>query len=188
MTERTHRVRNALTSGERTFTLTDDALCWTEVGRPKGRLAYADIRAIQLISYASPIGTALQCTLRSKAGGKVKLRSAHYRGLGDFEDRTKTYAPLVQALAGRIDAANPDATFIAGSTGLWILWLVVGLIWVGVIAFLSLALFATSLLGTLAVALGFGAICLPLIWHEVAGGGAKTFDPHAPPGALLGDT
>ena len=187
MTELIHSVRNSLASGERTFRLSNDALCWTEFGRAQRCLAYADIRAMQLVSYASPIGRALQCMLRSKAGGKIKLRSAHYRGLGDFEDRTNTYGPFIRALAGRIGAANPDATFIAGSTGLWILWLVVGLIWVGVVGLLSLALFETSLLGTLAIALGFGAVFPPLIWREVRSGGAKTFDPHTPPGTLLGE-
>ena len=188
MTERTHRVRNGLTSGDRTFRLAGDALCWTEPGKPEGRLAFADIGTMQLISYASPIGRALQCTLKSKAGGKVRIRSAHYLSLGDFEDRTETYAPFVRNLAGKIDAANPDAAFVAGSTGFWILWLVVGFIWVGVVALLALAFFDLPLLGALTSALVLGAVCLPLIWREVRGGGARPFDPKSPPAALLGET
>jgi len=141
---------------------------------------------MQLISYASPIGLALQCTLLSRSGDKIKLRSAHYRGLGDFEDRTATYAPFVRALAAQVATSAPDAKFIAGSTGLWILWLIVGLIWLGVLALFSLSLFEWSLLGGLAMALGLGAICLPLIWRGVREGGARTFDPKAPPAALIG--
>lgn len=161
-------------------------MCWTEPGRPGRCLAYADIREMQLISYASPIGQALQCMLRSRSGEKVKLRSAHYRGLGDFEDRAATYVPFVRALAAQIAAAAPEATFVAGSTGLWILWLAVGLIWLSVLAIFSLAIFDLPLLESLAVALGLGAVCVPLIWHEVSKGGARTFDPKAPHAALLG--
>ena len=160
MTEWAHSVRNGIVSGERTYRLAQDALCWTETGRSDGRLAYADARLMQLISYASPIGRALQCKVTSTAGDKVLLRSAHYLSLGAFEDRTDSYGPLVRELAKRIHKANPGAAFVAGSTGLWLVWLVVGLLWVGAIALLAAALFETvfdaPLLGSFAVALGVG--------------------------------
>lgn len=190
MTEWAHSVRNGIVSGERTYRLAQDALCWTETGRSDGRLAYADARAMQMISYASPIGRALQCKVTSTAGDKVLLRSAHCLSLGAFEDRTDSYGPLVRELAKRIHKANPGAAFVAGSTGLWIVWLVVGLLWVGAIALLAAALFETvfdaPLLGSFAVALGVCAVCLPLIWREVRSGGSKRFDPLAPPDGLLG--
>lgn len=190
MTEWAHRVRNSMFGAERTYRLTPEALCWTETGKSDGRLAYADARAMQLISYASPIGRALQCKVTSAAGDRALLRSAHYLSLGAFEDRTDSYGPFVRELARRIHKTNPGATFVAGSTGLWILWLAVGLLWVGVIALLAAALFETvfdaPLLGSFAVALGVCAVCLPLIWREVRSGGSTRFDPLAPPEALLG--
>lgn len=190
MTEWTHRVRNSLIDGERTYRLTPDALCWTETGRSDGRLAYADARSMQLISYVSPIGRALQCKVRGATGEKALLRSAHYRKLGNFEDRTDSYGPFARELAKRIYEANPKAAFIAGSTGLWLMWLTVGVIWVGAVALIAAALFEAMfdapLLASFAVALGVCAICLPLIWREVRSGGSRPFDPLAPPEALLG--
>lgn len=192
MTVRAYSVRNGIFGGERAYRLTPDALCWTESGTNDGRLAYADTRAMQLISYASPIGRALQCKLTSETGGRVLLRSAHYLSLGNFEDRTDSYRPFVCELTKRIDAANPKADFIAGSTGLWIMWIAVGLLWVGVIALLAAALFESifdaSLLGSFAVALGVCAACLPLLWREVRSGGRQRFDALAPPEELLGGT
>ena len=190
MTEWAYSVRNGIFGGDRAYRLSPDALCWTESGKDDGRLAYADTRAMQLVSYASPIGRALQCKVTSTADDKVLLRSAHYLSLGNFEDRTDSYRPFVHELAKRIDAGNPKAEFIAGSTGLWIMWLAVGLLWVGVIALLAAALFETifdaSLLASFAVALGVCVACVPLIWREVRSGGRQRFEALAPPEELLG--
>jgi hypothetical protein len=104
-------------------------------------MAYADMRDMRLIGYTSLIGEAFQCTLRARGGGNVKIRSAHYRSFGNFEDRTDTYAPFVRELANRIAAQVPGARFIAGSTALWIVWLVLGVLCAIVVGLLILSLF-----------------------------------------------
>jgi hypothetical protein len=186
MTVPAHSVRNSLADKERSFTLGDDALHWTDAGGGKGRMAYADVRDMRLIAYSSPIGEAFQCTLRGK-GGKVKLRSAHYASLNNFENRTATYAPFVRALAGRIAAAAPDAKFIAGSTGLWIVWLIIGVLCLGVAVLLIASLFeGLPPAGPWIAAIVVCAIAVPWMWRRVTEGGAKSFDPKAPPPALLG--
>ncbi|MEM9590578.1 MAG: hypothetical protein AAF967_04465 [Pseudomonadota bacterium] len=186
MTDGAYRVRNGIFGAERRYRLTRDALCWAESGRLDGRLTYADTRSLRLMSYASPIGRALQCTLKGKAGDKVIIRSAHYVDLDEFEDRSERYGPFVRELTTRIAKANPNAKFTAGSTLFWIAWLAIGAIWAVVLAFFSVALFETSLLAGLAIALSLGAICLPLIWHEVRQGGSRSFDPLNPPIELVG--
>ncbi|MDJ0513249.1 MAG: hypothetical protein QNJ62_07370 [Methyloceanibacter sp.] len=186
MTDGAYRVRNGIFGAERRYRLTRDALCWAESGRSDGRLAYADTRSMRLMSYASPIGRALQCTLKSKSGEKIIIRSAHYLDLGEFEDRSARYGPFVRELSARIGKASPNAQFTAGSTLFWIAWIVVAAIWAVVLALFSAALFDVSLLAGLTIALGLGAICLPLIWHEVRQGGSRGFDPLNPPGDLLG--
>jgi hypothetical protein len=189
MTMPAHNVRNSLIDKERTFTLGPDALHWRETQGSEGRIPYADVRDMRLIAYTSPIGESFQCALRGKSGGKVKLRSAHYRGLNDFEDRTATYAPFVKALAERVAAAAPDAKFIAGSTGLWIVWLTVGVLFLGVIVLLILSLFeGLPPAGPWIIALVVCLIAAPLMWRRLGEGGAKTFDPAAPPPALLGQS
>lgn len=124
--------------------------------KAKGAMPYADVRDMRLISYASPNGTCFQCALRGKSGDKVKLRSQHYVSLNNFDDRRQSYAPFVRELASRVAARSPEAAFIAGSTGLWIAAIVVC------------------------------AIAVPWMWRRITQGGAKHFDPKAPPPALLG--
>ncbi len=182
----THTVRNSLADKERIFALGPDELRWTEAGGA-GQFAYADIRDMRLIAYSSPIGETFQCTLRGRSGGKVKLRSAHYRSLNNFEDRTPTYAPFVTELARRIAAASPQAKFIAGSTALWIVWLIIGLLCLGVLLLLILSLFeGLPPAGAWVIALVVCIAAVPLIRHRIREGSAREFDPAAPPPELIG--
>ena len=97
MTEPTNTVRNSLAEKARTLTLGPDALHWSDASGGESHLAYKDVRDLRLIAFALPVGETFQCTLRGKKGDKVKLRSAHYQSLNNFEDRTATYAPPVGA-------------------------------------------------------------------------------------------
>jgi hypothetical protein len=180
-----HSVRNSLFGNERAFTLGEDALHWRDTAG-EGQMPYADVRDMRLIGYASPIGEALQCTVRARWHGKIKIRSAHYRGLGDFEDRSGTYGPFVAALAKRIAARAPEARFIAGSTALWIAWLVIGVLMAIVVGLLILSLFggAPAAQGIMAVAICLAAV--PLAIRRIRKDRARTFNPDAPPQALLG--
>lgn len=186
MTATAHSVRNSLADKERSFTLAPDALHWSDAGGER-RITYADVREMQLIANTSPLGEAYQCTVSANTGGKVKLRSVHYVSLNNFEDRRTTYAPLVQALAERIAAAAPEARFVAGSTGLWIVWLIVGLLCLGVFVLLILSLFeGLPAAGAWVIAIAVCVIAVPWMWRRVRDGAATTFDPKAPPPALLG--
>jgi hypothetical protein len=186
MTAPTHSVRNSLADKERRFTLGPDALHWSDAGG-EGRMPYADVHDMHLIAYTSPIGETYQCTVRANAGDKVKLRSAHYVSLNNFEDRGATYAPFVRALASRIPAAAPQAKFIAGSTALWMVWVIVGLLCLGVFVLLILSMFeGLPAAGPWIIAIVVCAIAAPSIWRRVREGAAKTFDPAAPPPAFLG--
>ena len=186
MTEPTHTVRNSLADKARTFMLGPDALRWSDASG-EGRLAYEDVRDMRLIAYASPIGETFQCTLRGRKGDKVKLRSAHYESLNNFEDRTATYAPFIRALAPRIATAAPDAKFIAGSTTLWIVWLVIGVLCLGVVLLLILSLFeGLPPIGAWVIAVGVCIASVPLAWRRMREGSAHSFDPAAPPPELIG--
>jgi hypothetical protein len=186
MTEPTHTVRNSVADKARTFTLGPDALHWSDTGG-EGQLAYKDVHDLRLIAYASPIGETFQCTLRGRNGDKVKLRSAHYRSLNDFEDRTATYTPFIRALTSHIAAAAPDAKFIAGSTALWIVWLIVGMLCFGVVLLLILSLFeGLPPVGAWVIAIAVCIASVPLAWRRIREGSAHSFDPLAPPPELIG--
>ena len=186
MTELSHTVRASLLANERSFQLGPDALIWKDNGT-EGRLAFADIVQIRLITYASYGGAQAQCTIRDVSGSKVLVRSHHYESLGKFENRSATYTAFVSELARRVNSSNPDANFIAGSRGLWFAWLVVLVLVAVVLVFLvSAALEGTPLLprvlGTLVPVLVSAAIA----WRMMRRNNQKTFDPINIPTALLG--
>lgn len=186
MNEPTHTVRNSLIDKARTFSLGADALHWSDAGG-EGQLAFKDVRDLRLIAYTSPIGETYQCTLRGRNGGKVKLRSAHYQSLNNFEDRTATYAPFIRALASRIATAAPDTKFIAGSTAIWIVWLILGVLCLGVVLLLILSLFdGLPPVGAWVIAIAVCIAALPLVWRRIREGSAHDFDPAAPPPELIG--
>ena len=188
MTTPTHSVRNSLADKERSFTLGPDALHWSDAGGG-GRMPYGNVRDVRLIAYTSPIGETYQCTLRANTGDKVKLRSAHCVSLNNFEDRGASYAPFVRALISRIAAAAPHAKFIASSTALWIVWLIVGLLGLGVFVLLILSMFeGLPAAGPWVVAIAVCVIAASWAWRRAREGAAKTFDPAAPPPALLGQS
>ncbi|HUU66307.1 MAG TPA: hypothetical protein VMW57_03370 [Methyloceanibacter sp.] len=187
MTEPTNTVRNSLAEKARTLTLGPDALHWSDASGGESHLAYKDVRDLRLIAFALPVGETFQCTLRGKKGDKVKLRSAHYQSLNNFEDRTATYAPFIRSLAPRIAAAAPDAKSIAGSTALWIVWLILGLLCLGVVLLLILSLFeGLPPVGAWVIAIGVCIASVPLAWRRIREGSAHSFDPAAPTPELIG--
>jgi len=183
----THTVRNSLIDRQRAWTIGPDALHWREARR-QGSIPYGDIRQVRLISYANTGGEQYQCVVTAAGRGRVKIRSHHYVSLGNFEDRTATYAPLIRDLLKRVAAASPGATFVAGSIGLLIVWMVVLLLFILGVATAVLAYF-DGLAGTWKFAITVGVLILsgPLIWRRLAAGAVRPFDPADPPPNLLGD-
>jgi hypothetical protein len=181
-------VRNSLIDKERAFSLGADALRWRDAAG-EGQMAYADVRDMRLIGYTALIGEAFQCTLRARGGGKVNIRSAHYRSLAiSRTERTPGYyTPLIRELAKRVAAQAQGARFIAGSTALWIVWLVLGVLSAIVVGLLILSLFEG--VPPAAPAIMAIAICLaavPIAVRRIRADPGWTFDPAKPPPELLG--
>ncbi|WP_141693810.1 hypothetical protein [Methyloligella halotolerans] len=181
-------MRNAIVDRERIWLLEPDALGWRDDKGRQGRMPYADIASLQLIDYASFDGRIYQCAVQRRSGSGVKIRSHSYVSLGRFEDRLATYAPFIRELAGRVADANPEAEFIAGSTGLWIVWTVVGLLAIVMLGFFfaSFGAGGPSVNGTIMVVVIL-LVGGPIIWRQLKYGKAKSFDPRAVPPELIGD-
>ncbi|GHA30340.1 hypothetical protein GCM10007989_27600 [Devosia pacifica] len=181
-----YQARNGLTDKEARYTLTPTGIDW-QAGEKSGSLAFDAITSLRLIDYVSPNGTAYQCTIKSHGHKPLKFRSQHYVSLGAFEDRRTGYSAFVRALLHRLEHRN-DIRFIAGSTGLWIMWLSVGLIYLGVALVLVLVILeevaSINLSGIPAIIIAIVAV--PLVWRSVRKGRAKRFDPRDPPASLLG--
>jgi hypothetical protein len=178
--------RNSLIDRELTFRLGPEAITWLE-GNRQIKIDYADVGSVKLVSYGSFGGMQTQCTLRAKPGGKLKLRSHSYVSLGLFEDRSEDFAAFVRELFRRIHAANSSAKFRAGSTGAWIVWLVLLVMMLGIFALVIASLLEGSSLPAGAMgSITALVIFLPLAWHLVRGGWGKNFDPGNPPPDTLG--
>ena len=114
-------------------------------------------------------------------------RSHHYMGLNRFEDRSHTYAPLIGELCRRVAAVHPNARFIAGSTGMWFVYLMLVVLMSGLGILLLLVpletLFSmTGAAGALIALVMFGST----VWRMMRKGKGRDFDPQQPPAVLLG--
>ena len=177
-----HAVRNSMIDGERDFRLAAEAIEWVEKGNASS-LRYADIAAVNLITYAGTGGAIGQAKISSRDGGSIKIRSHHYKGLANFENRRATYAPFIRELCRRVAAANPDAVFTLGNSAFMVMWLVVAAL-MAVLAVIVVIMSVQT--GDLPlVAIFILLVGGPLAVREVMKGGRKTFDPLSPPEKLL---
>lgn len=186
MPRQTHSVRLSLVSPEQTFSLGPTSLDVSGAGA-SNNIPYIDIQEIGLITYGGYGGLQGQATLRTRAGKKIKIRSHHYRGLGDFENRSATYRPLMQGLLQHVHAANPSARFVSGSTIMTVVWWVLLVCLVLMIILLGLALLSGkdlngNVLGGFVTAL----ILIPFAWRSARRSRQNEFDPAMPPAEALG--
>ena len=123
----TYSFRLSLARKEAAFRLTEQALAWNEAGSEHA-LAFSDIRQIRI--YDSPGANDMpaftRCTIKPAAGRAVILGSNHYAGLVDWQSRTDSFRPFVDALLRRAALANPGIEFISGMPGaLWAFWIAI---------------------------------------------------------------
>lgn len=185
MPDQTHSVRLSLASPEQTFSLGPTSLDVSAAGA-SSNIPYADIQEIGLITYGGYGGLQGQATLRTRAGKKIKIRSHHYRGLGDFENRSTTYRPFMQGLLQHVHAANPNARFVSGSTIMTVVWWVLLVCFVLMFILLGLALLSGknwnwSVLGSFVAAL----VLIPFAWRSARRSRQAEFDPGMPPAEAL---
>ncbi len=182
-----YAVRSSLFDAETNYRLGPDAIEWDDKGSNKS-IPYADVSEIRLIKYPSAGGEQGQMTVRSRGHSKLNIRSHHYRSLGSFESRMATYAPFVRDLTRRVAAASPHARFLAGSTGYWVLWVVllVLAVLVGGASIIMLASGADNASRAIAPLLVLG-ILGPGMWRLVRRGQGSAFDPLNPPPEYLSD-
>lgn len=186
MTEFSHSARNSLADIARAYALGDDALLWTDK-KGGGEIPYADISKVRLNSYPSFDGDFYQCKLSALGGKGLKIRSHDNARLGVFEGKTETYTPFLRELLRRIAASPSETRFVAGSSGLWIVWLAVAVLWVlGLLLMAALLLSGVEDYFSFAFAAMLLFIVAPFIFKAVRKGGANTFDPANPPAELTG--
>jgi hypothetical protein len=111
------RRRNAMSRGEREWRVEENALVSRRAGGGERRTAWRDIVAVRLCfapTRFKPWRYVFE--LQRRDGGKFELDNAHYRGAGDFEERSEAYVVFVRAALARIAAENPKARALIGET------------------------------------------------------------------------
>jgi hypothetical protein len=89
--------------------------------------------------------------------------------------------PLRARAAQAVAEQGSDTRFIAGSAGLWILWVVVALLMVLMLGVLVIVVTGGMTSGGRALsALLVALVALPLAWRSLRKGGTKPFDPQTP--------
>lgn len=114
------------------------------------------------------------------ARSQVTLTNVHFVGIGQFEDRTDSFFPLVRAVVAGVQAASPSATFQAGERpAFYLLQLAFVVAALGLLALVLIGLplvpgnFTLSAIVKLAVI----AVSLPLLLSWIMHARPRRFDP-----------
>jgi hypothetical protein len=107
----THVVRANVFEAEITWWLGPEALHPGE----RNAIPYADIAELRL-SFAPTRFDArrYRCKVRLRDGRTATISSSHYVAMARFEDRSRTYEPLVRDLVARATTTNPGVRLRAG--------------------------------------------------------------------------
>lgn len=105
---------SALEKGETTFRLTETTL---EMNRPgfHSAVPYSEISKVRL--YHDPSRFAMnkyQCEITLRTSATLILKSVHYRGIADFEDRGQLYSDFIREFHQRL-TDYPDVTYHSGN-------------------------------------------------------------------------
>lgn len=182
-TEPFYAVRNSLMDAERQFRLGPNAIEWDT-----GSIAYKDVRQVRLFSYVATGTDVTQITIKAIGRRPLKIRSHSFVSLGRFESRMADFSPFVRELLLRLAAKTPEAEYVAGSTALRVMWIIVA----AMMVLLGLLLLVVAFdggganLGTSALpALGVLTIGSWATWRGLRHGGGHHFKPEQPPEKIL---
>lgn len=119
-----YRCRASLIQKETAYDLTDRTLL-----RSDGvALDLGSVKSVRLYrlrgSGALPAGSQ-RCVVKPVRGRAIVVTSYHFKGVGNFEDRSADFTPFVGELVRKVRAASPDAHIISGMPlALWFFWAV----------------------------------------------------------------
>lgn len=99
---------------EKTYALIKEGIEVTDHEGSKTLWKYLDIVQVKTSYGASKNNSFYQCVLKMANGTSLLLKSQHYRGIADFEDRNETYSAFVQGLHKLLALANPHVEYKKG--------------------------------------------------------------------------
>lgn len=132
MTGETHSVRrSAFEKAETSWRIEDDVLVTRDHKGQEFRDRWADVTAIRIADTPTQYQTwRAILMLTFKNGVKRVILNSHFKGMGDFENRAATYAPLVREALRKVQAQAPGATarIGAGPIFYWTTVIILGLL------------------------------------------------------------
>lgn len=99
---------------EKTYGLTKEGIEVADHEGNKTLYPYSDMVLVHTSYTASKNNAFYQCKLKMGDKSSILLKSQHYRGLADFEDRNEEYSAFIQGLHKLLALANPDVTYKKG--------------------------------------------------------------------------
>jgi hypothetical protein len=99
---------------EKTFELTPEGLVIHQ-GDRADEAQYSQIKSVRLYFDPSRFATnKYQCDITLKNGAKILIKSVHYRGPADFEDRGASYQSFLEMLHSHLSSVD-GIVFLAGN-------------------------------------------------------------------------
>jgi hypothetical protein len=181
MTRRaTYRLPPRWGAGDVTYAIDDEALVIVhEKTGKRDVVPFTDIAGVNL---RQELPGAWTMRVSRKRGPSITIPARHFVALGQFELRGADYRAFLDALH-RACAANPRIRYVAGSSGLYVLGLVL-LIFVAVFTVMIVHGFVVGTPPRLRV-LAVVPVGVFVAGAFVKHGRAKSYDPIAPPAAFL---
>lgn len=111
-----YRRRASVLEAEREYRAEAEHLIVRESGGAERRRPWAEVRSVRLgfAPTEQKLGR-FATTLVFASGERLRLDNMHWRGFGDFEDRSPAYRRFVEAAVDRIAAHAPGAAAYAGA-------------------------------------------------------------------------
>ncbi|MBX3200224.1 MAG: hypothetical protein KF850_04880 [Labilithrix sp.] len=177
-----YRLATRLGSGIISHSIEGDALVVTH--EKNGRRVVVPFGDVTTLNLREELPGAWTLHIRRRGGGTIVVPARHFVGFGQFELRAREYRAFVDQLGRACRAANPGVRYTRGSSGLFVL---------GVVLLVMLGALGVMLVYGLATGHGpprrsvFVAVPAGLLVAVafLKQGRAKPFDPAAIPEELL---
>ena len=180
-----YTVRRSALEAERTWTVDDKGLSWTDPKRP-GHFDFGEITEIRLHWQASRADLSrYTCHVRRFNGWTETIVSTHYDGPMQFPDRREHYVPFVTELVRRTAVANPRCIFRAGPSAFaYFGSLFIMLVGFGLLAMVILTI-GIAFTWLILVKLAIIAFFLPFALRWLKVNRPRRFTPHDIPQGVL---
>ncbi len=116
MTTTYSKRENAFEKGEHSWRVEDDCLIWIRPSGDSLTLLWKDVGAVRAAFAPTRWKTWRHVfELTTRKGSRLVIDNAHFKSVGNFEDRSPKFIPFVLACLDRVVAQAPDARASVGA-------------------------------------------------------------------------